>query len=58
MKRANVHLAMLLIFFGFFIVMKENYLFPLGIIAGLAIQYYIDDYYANKDKTLRGKNAK
>ena len=58
MKRDNVHLVMLLIFLGFLIVMKEDYLFPLGIMIGLAIQYYIDDYYAKKNKTLRGKNDK
>ncbi|KKM10466.1 hypothetical protein LCGC14_1721830 [marine sediment metagenome] len=63
MKRDNLHLVMLLIGLGFFLyltnveyVNSKNYLFPMGINVGLAIQYFIDDYYANKDKTLRGKN--
>ena len=63
MKRDNLHLVMLLIGLGFFLyltnveyVNSKNYLCPMGINVGLAIQYFIDDYYANKDKTLRGKN--
>ena len=60
MKRDNLHLMMLLIGLVFFIYLEyigsDSSGLPLGIMVGLALQHYIDNYYAEKELNQRGKN--